>query len=107
MLGDAQKWQLAAQIVQYWEGELPQDQGDVPLSAATMINQLLQLSDECAEHLLRAAGGHRLRTEQLAAYAAVPDSRRPVKKERDIQKVQRLLRNRRVYAQMAAELRPR
>ena len=101
MLGDAQKWQLAAQIVQYWEGELPQDHGDVPLSAATMINQLLQLSDECAEHLREPQEVIDFCTEQLAAYAAVPDSRRPVKKERDIQKVQRLLRNRRVYAQMA------
>ena len=101
MLGDAQKWQLAAQIVQYWEGELPQDQGDVPLSAATMINQLLRLSDECAEHLREPQEVIDFCTEQLAAYAAVPDSRRPVKKERDIQKVQRLLRNRRVYAQMA------
>ncbi|MBD9244326.1 MAG: hypothetical protein EGQ66_00530, partial [Coriobacteriaceae bacterium] len=101
MLGDAQKWQLAAQIVQYWEGELPQDQGGVPLSAATMINQLLQLSDECAEHLREPQEVIDFCTEQLAAYAAVPDSRRPVKKERDIQKVQRLLRNRRVYAQMA------
>ena len=101
MLGDAQKWQLAAQLVQYWEGELPQDQGDVPLSAATMINQLLQLSDECAEHLREPQEVIDFCTEQLAAYAAVPDSRRPVKKERDIQKVQRLLRNRRVYAQMA------
>ena len=101
MLGDTQKWQLAAQIVQYWEGELPQDQGDVPLSAATMINQLLQLSDECAEHLREPQEVIDFCTEQLAAYAAVPDSRRPVKKERDIQKVQRLLRNRRVYAQMA------
>ena len=101
MLGDAQKWQLAAQIVQYWEGELPQDQGDVPLSAATMINQLLQLSDECAEHLREPQEVIDFCTEQLAAYAAVPDSRRPVKKERDVQKVQRLLRNRRVYAQMA------
>lgn len=101
MLGDAQKWQLAAQIVQYWEGELPQDQGDVPLSAATMINQLLRLSDECAEHLREPQEVIDFCTEQLAAYAAVPDSRRPVKKERDVQKVQRLLRNRRVYAQMA------
>ena len=40
-------------------------------------------------------------TEQLAAYAAVPDPRRATKTERDIQKVQRLLRNRRVYARMA------
>lgn len=101
MLGDAQKWQLAAQIVQYWEGELPLDKDGVPVSAATMINQMLQLSDECAEHLREPREVIDFCTEQLAAYAAVPDSRRPVKKERDIQKVQRLLRNRRVYAQMA------
>ena len=101
MLGDAQKWQLAAQIVQYWEGELPLDQDGVPVSAATMINQLLQLSDECAEHLVEPQQVIDFCTEQLAAYAAVPDPRRATKTERDIQKVQRLLRNRRVYARMA------
>ena len=101
MLGDAQKWQLAAQIVQYWEGELPLDKDDVPVSAATMINQLLQLSDECAEHLVEPQELIDFCTEQLAAYAAVPDPRRATKTERDIQKVQRLLRNRRVYARMA------
>lgn len=101
MLGDAQKWQLAAQIVQYWEGELPLDKDDVPVSAATMINQLLHLSDECAEHLVEPQEVIDFCTEQLAAYAAVPDPRRATKTERDIQKVQRLLRNRRVYARMA------
>ncbi len=101
MLGDAQKWQLAAQIVQYWEGELPLDKDDVPVSAATMINQLLQLSDECAEHLVDPQEVIDFCTEQLAAYVAVPDPRRATKTERDIQKVQRLLRNRRVYARMA------
>ncbi|WP_311469388.1 ATP-dependent DNA helicase [uncultured Rothia sp.] len=101
MLGDAQKWQLAAQIVQYWEGELPLDKDGVPVSAATMINQMLQLSDECAEHLVEPQEVIDFCTEQLAAYAAVPDPRRETKTERDILKVQRLLRNRRVYARMA------
>lgn len=101
MLGDAQKWQLAAQIVQYWEGELPLDQDGVPVSAATMINQMLHLSDECAEHLVEPQQVIDFCTEQLAAYAAVPDPRRATKTEKDILKVQRLLRNRRVYARMA------
>ena len=101
MLGDAQKWQLAAQIVQYWEGELPLDKDGVPVSAATMINQMLQLSDECAEHLVEPQQVIDFCTEQLAAYAAVPDPRRETKTEKDILKVQRLLRNRRVYARMA------
>lgn len=101
MLGDAQKWQLAAQIVQYWEGELPLDKDGVPVSAATMINQMLQLSDECAEHLVEPQQVIDFCTEQLAAYAAVPEPRRETKTERDILKVQRLLRNRRVYARMA------
>ena len=100
MLGDAQKWQLAAQIVQYWEGELPLDKDDVPVSAATMINQMLQLSDECAEHLVEPQQVIDFCTEQLAAYAAVPEPRRETKTEKDILKVQRLLRNRRVYARM-------
>ena len=58
MLGDAQKWQLAAQIVQYWEGGASLDKDGVPVSAATMINQMLQLSDECAEHLVEPQKSH-------------------------------------------------
>ena len=84
MLGDAQKWQLAAQIVQYWEGELPLDKDGVPVSAATMINQMLQLSDECAEHLVEPQQVIDFCTEQLAAYAAVPEPRRETKTEKDI-----------------------
>ncbi len=71
------------------------------MSAATMINQMLQLSDECAEHLVEPQQVIDFCTEQLAAYAAVPEPRRATKTERDILKVQRLLRNRRVYARMA------
>lgn len=100
MLGDAQKWQLAAQIVQYWEGELPLDKDGVPVPASTMINQMLHLSDECAEHLVEPQEVIDFCTEQLAAYAAVPETRRETKTEKDILKVQRLLRNRRVYARM-------
>ncbi len=71
------------------------------MSAATMINQMLQLSDECAEHLVEPQQVIDFCTEQLAAYAAVPEPRRETKTEKDILKVQRLLRNRRVYARMA------
>ncbi|WP_129657854.1 UvrD-helicase domain-containing protein [Rothia uropygialis] len=46
-LGQAQCFQLVAQIVENWDGELPEK---IP-AASTLITEVLQLSGECAEHL--------------------------------------------------------
>ena len=71
------------------------------MSAATMINQMLQLSDECAEHLVEPQKVSDFCTEQLAAYAAVPSLAVRQRLRRTFLEVRRLLRNRRVYARMA------
>lgn len=46
-LGQAQCFQLVAQIVENWDGEMP---GKVPASA-TLVTNVLQMSGECSEHL--------------------------------------------------------
>ncbi|WP_269927925.1 ATP-dependent helicase [Kocuria massiliensis] len=46
-LGQAQCYQLAAQIVENWDGELP---AQVP-AASTLVKAVIQMSGECAEHL--------------------------------------------------------
>jgi DNA helicase-2/ATP-dependent DNA helicase PcrA len=46
-LGQAQCYQLVAQIVEAWDGELP----DKVPAASTLVASVLQLSGECSEHL--------------------------------------------------------
>lgn len=47
LLGQAQAWQLAARVVEGWDGEIPQD-----LKKSTGVSQVLGLSSGAAEHLL-------------------------------------------------------
>lgn len=76
LLGQAQRYQLAAQIVEQWEGTLPEQNP----AKSTLVQAVLAMSGECAEHLVTA--------EQVAQYCdelrehllALP-SRNPAKAE--------------------------
>lgn len=48
MLGGAQAWQLVAQLVEHYDGKLPEKE----VAKSTMVSSVLQLSGECAEHLV-------------------------------------------------------
>ncbi|MDY6051659.1 MAG: ATP-dependent DNA helicase [Rothia sp. (in: high G+C Gram-positive bacteria)] len=48
MLGGAQTWQLVAQIVEHYEGKLPEKD----VAKSTMVESIIKLSSECAEHLV-------------------------------------------------------
>ncbi|MDO4822037.1 MAG: ATP-dependent DNA helicase [Rothia sp. (in: high G+C Gram-positive bacteria)] len=48
MLGGAQTWQLVAQIVEHYEGKLPEKD----VAKSTMVESIIKLSAECAEHLV-------------------------------------------------------
>lgn len=48
MLGGAQTWQLVAQIVEHYEGKLPEKD----VAKSTMVEAIIKLSSECAEHLV-------------------------------------------------------
>ncbi|GAA0295070.1 ATP-dependent helicase [Kineococcus aurantiacus] len=50
VLSDAGAWQLAADVVETWRGDLP----GVDAAPATLAAALLQLAGECAEHLVDA-----------------------------------------------------
>ena len=68
LLGDAQKYQLAAQIVSYWDGELPRTEKDDYQGKSTIIAAMLTLSDQCAEHLQSPEQVREFCAEQLQAY---------------------------------------
>lgn len=48
MLGEAQTWQLVAQILEHYEGKLPEQER----AKSSMVEAVLKLSGECAEHLV-------------------------------------------------------
>lgn len=48
MLGGAQSWQLVAQIVEHYEGKLPEKE----VAKSTIVDAVIKLSAECAEHLV-------------------------------------------------------
>ncbi|MDO5751073.1 MAG: ATP-dependent DNA helicase [Rothia sp. (in: high G+C Gram-positive bacteria)] len=68
LLGDAQKYQLAAQIVSYWDGELPRNKKDEFQAKSTIIAAMLTLSDQCAEHLQSPEQVREFCARQLEAY---------------------------------------
>ena len=71
MLGDAQAWQLVAQIVQYWDGELPQGGKGEAASKTYLVKQVLKLAGECAEHLVAPQTVIEFCTAQIAAYESL------------------------------------
>lgn len=48
MLGGAQAWQLVAQLVEHYDGKLPEKE----VAKSSMVAAVLQLAGECAEHLV-------------------------------------------------------
>lgn len=48
MLGQTQAWQLVAQLVEYYEEELPEKS----MAKSSLIAAVLQLAGDCAEHLV-------------------------------------------------------
>ncbi|WP_222928342.1 ATP-dependent helicase [Cellulomonas telluris] len=82
LLGEAAQWQLAAQVVESWSGDLA-----TAAATSTVVDAVLSLSGALDEHLLDPADA-RTRVEQLAAdLAATPvgeDRRAPRAKARDL-----------------------
>lgn len=82
LLGEAAQWQLAAQVVESWAGDLA-----TSAATSTVVDAVLSLSGALDEHLLEPADA-RARVEQLAAdLAATPvgeDRRAPRAKARDL-----------------------
>lgn len=72
LLGPAQAWQLAAQAVEAWTGELLES---MP-AKSTMVQAVLGLSSACAEHLLAPGSVERFARQLLGELATTPPGRR-------------------------------
>ncbi|WP_238148220.1 ATP-dependent DNA helicase [Rothia halotolerans] len=77
-LGQAQCYQLAAQIVENWDGVVPER---VP-AASTLVGAVLQLSGECAEHLREPGQVYEACAELARRLRALPNEHpKKLKKE--------------------------
>jgi DNA helicase-2/ATP-dependent DNA helicase PcrA len=77
-LGQAQCYQLAAQIVENWDGAVPER---VP-AASTLVGAVLQLSGECAEHLREPGEVYQACAELAQRLRALPNEHpKKLKKE--------------------------
>ena len=68
LLSEAAAWQFAAEVVEHHDG--PMD--DVPFAASTVINAVVDLAGEMAEHLLEPADLHLLIDRFEARVAGLP-----------------------------------
>ncbi|GAA3295167.1 ATP-dependent helicase [Arthrobacter citreus] len=68
MLGGAQSWQLATEVVEAYAGDFEH----FTAAKSTLVNGVLQMAGECAEHLTTPAKVREHLTEHLEAVARLP-----------------------------------
>ncbi|MCI2239200.1 ATP-dependent helicase [Paenibacillus sp. TRM 82003] len=76
VLSEAGAWQLAAELVETWRGDLP----GVEVAPSTVVEALVGLSGECAEHLVDPGALERFVEEFEARVRALPKDDKAVAK---------------------------
>jgi DNA helicase-2/ATP-dependent DNA helicase PcrA len=68
LLGGAQAWQLASEVVEAFDGEY----SHFRVAKSTLVKAVIQLAGECAEHLQDPDGVHGWLMQRLAEFEALP-----------------------------------
>ena len=68
LLGGAQAWQLASEVVEAYDGEY----AHFRVAKSTLVKAVIQLAGECAEHLREPAEVQAWLMERLSAYEGLP-----------------------------------
>lgn len=68
LLGGAQAWQLASEVVESYDGEY----AHFRVAKSTLVKAVIQLAGECAEHLREPAEVQGWLVERLSAYEGLP-----------------------------------
>ncbi|MDQ1595770.1 MAG: ATP-dependent helicase UvrD/PcrA [Arthrobacter pascens] len=68
LLGGAQAWQLASEVVESFDGEY----SHFRVAKSTLVKAVIQLAGECAEHLREPAEVHDWLMERLAGFEGLP-----------------------------------
>jgi DNA helicase-2/ATP-dependent DNA helicase PcrA len=68
LLGGAQAWQLASEVVEAFDGEY----SHFRVAKSTLVKAVIQLAGECAEHLQEPDGVQHWLMERLAEFEALP-----------------------------------
>jgi len=80
LLGEANQWQLAAQVVESWADDLGTDR-----AVSTVVGAVLALSGELGEHLLPVDDAREALADVVARLDAVPLGPRQKKRTKEIQ----------------------
>ncbi|MHC5558218.1 ATP-dependent helicase [Kocuria sp. U4B] len=99
LLGPAQAWQLAAQTVEDWTGELL----EAMPAKSTMVRAVLGLASACAEHLVAPEAVERFAEQLLGELATTPPGRRKRSLGPTLKKVEHTQRASWVLAELVAE----
>ncbi|MCI0143728.1 ATP-dependent helicase [Arthrobacter bambusae] len=68
LLGGAQAWQLASEVVEAYDG----DYEHFSAAKSTLVNAVMQLAGECAEHLREPAEVQRWLMDRVSEFAQLP-----------------------------------
>ncbi|MFI7483336.1 ATP-dependent helicase [Kocuria sp. M1R5S2] len=99
LLGQAQTWQLAAQTVESWTGDLLES---MP-AKSTMVKAVLDLASACAEHLVDPSAVERFAAGLLGQLADTPPGRRKKSLGTHLKKVEDNQRTAWILAELVAE----
>lgn len=99
LLGQARTWQIAAQTVEAWTGELLET---MP-AKSTMVGAVLGLASACAEHLVDPADVERFAAQLLGELATTPPGRRKRTLGAQLQKIEDNQRTAWVLAELVAD----
>ncbi|MFC6258719.1 UvrD-helicase domain-containing protein, partial [Kocuria oceani] len=100
LLGQARTWQIAAQTVEAWTGELL----EAMPAKSTMVRAVLDLASACAEHLVDPAAVERFAAGLLGELATTPPGRRKKTLGASLKKVEENQRTAWVLAELVADL---
>ncbi|MFI7584260.1 ATP-dependent helicase [Kocuria sp. M1N1S27] len=99
LLGQARTWQIAAQTVEAWTGELL----EAMPAKSTMVGAVLGLASACAEHLVEPADVGRFAAQLLGEFATTPPGRRKRTLGAQLQRIEGNQRTAWVLAELVAD----
>lgn len=99
LLGQARTWQIAAQTVEAWTGELL----EAMPAKSTMVRAVLDLASACAEHLVAPEAVERFAAQLLGELATTPPGRRKKTLGAQLKKVEENQRTAWVLAELVAD----
>ncbi len=102
LLGEANQWQLASQLVEAWDEDLGTDK-----AVSSVVGAVVSLSGELGEHLVPVDEARRVLDEMIERLSSLPLGPKQRSRGADVEKLLRSLGERRNLLDLVAEYRRR